>query len=567
LHLQGASTFLKLEDYLLVDVDQFAGIEIDEFAVRIAETAMWLIDHQMNQRVSEEFGQYFVRLPLTKAAKIVHGNALRLDWSEVVPKERLSYIFGNPPFIGKQHQNEEQKADMERIFGNVKGAGVLDYVTAWYIKAAQFISGKRELENMLDYSQKTGKDAVEVPFLFPQTAVAITAGWEIRCAFVSTNSIAQGEQVGILWGELFNRYQIKIHFAHRTFSWSNEARGKAAVHVVIIGFGVKDIDSKRVFDYADIKGEPQERKAKNINPYLVEGSDLVILKRKTPISTVPNISFGSMPNDGGHLLLTDREKTAFLEQEPEAEKWIKPLLSAREFLNGENRWCLWLVGIQPQELKRLKQVSERVEQVKKMRSESNREATRKLAAFPTLFGENRQPNTDFVLVPLHSSENREYIPLGFFDKTNIANNSTSIVPKATLYHFGVMMSAMHMVWVKYTCGRIKSDFRYSNEVVYNNYPFPQKPTDAQKQKVEAAAQAVLNARANYPGSSLADLYDPVTMPPDLVKAHQALDKAVDLCYRPQAFTNELSRIEFLFGLYEQYSAPMFGGEGKKKGRK
>jgi len=297
---------------------------------------------------------------------------------------------------------------------------------------------------------------------------------------------------------------------------------------------------------------------------LVEGNDLVVVKRRTPISAVPSIFFGSMPNDGGHLLLTDEERGTLVRQEPEAEKWIKPLLSAREFLNGENRWCLWLVGIQPQELKRLKFVSKRVEQVKKMRSESNREATRKLAAFATLFGENRQPNTDFILVPLHSSENRKYIPLGFFDKNHIANNSTSVVPNATVYHFGVMMSGMHMVWVKYTCGRIKSDFRYSNEVVYNNYPFPLNPTEAQKKKVEEVAQSVLDTRAKYPGSTLADLYDSVTMPPDLVRAHQALDKAVDLCYRPQAFANELGRIEFLFGLYEEYTAPMFGGGIQKK---
>lgn len=523
--------FLNVRDIIQVDVDQFGGIEYDEFPARIAETAMWLIDHQMNMRVSDEFGQYFVRLPLTKAAKIVHGNALRVDWADVTPKEQLNYILGNPPFVGKQHQNEEQKADMESLFAKVDGAGVLDYVTAWYVKAARFI-------------QDTG----------------------IRCAFVSTNSIAQGEQVGILWNELFNRCRVKIYFAHRTFSWSNEARGNAAVHVVIIGFGANDIDNKRIFDYTDIKGEPQERKAKNINPYLVEGSDLVILKRRTPISNAPPISFGSMPNDGGHLLLTDEEKETLLKQEPEAEKWIKPLLSAREFLNGENRWCFWLVGIQPQELKRLKLVSERVEQVKKMRSESSRDATRKLAAFPTLFGENRQPHTDFVLIPLHSSENRKYIPLGFFDKNHIANNSTSVVPNATLYHFGVMMSEMHMAWVRQVCGRLESRYRYSNEVVYNNFPFPLNPTDAQKKKVEEAAQGVLDARAKYPGSSLADLYDPVTMPPDLVRAHQALDKAVDLCYRPQAFPNELGRIEFLFGLYEQYTAPMFGGEGRK-GRK
>ncbi len=580
--------FLDVREIIQVDVDQFAGIEYDEFPARIAEVAMWLMDHQMNLKVSDEFGQYFVRLPLSKAAKIVHGNALRVDWRAIraasaydlsadqvniyqvnEPEAHYStlnvftkqvnlfsaekataptaaanggagfdYILGNPPFIGKQLQNEAQKADMEQVFNGVQGAGVLDYVAAWYLKAAQYIQNTRT-----------------------------------KVAFVSTNSISQGEQVGVLWGVLFNFYKVKIHFAHRTFSWSNEAKGNAAVHCVIVGFAAFDMGDKRIFDYEHIKGEPTERKVKNINPYLVEGNDLVIVKRRTSISNAPSISFGSMPNDGGHLLLTDEEKETLVNQEPEAERWIRPLLSAREFLNGENRWCLWLVGIQPQELKRLKLVSEKVEQVKKLRTNSDRDATRKLAAFPTLFGENRQPNSEFVLIPLHSSENRNYIPLGFFDKNHIANNSTSVVPNANLYHFGTMMSAMHMVWVKYTCGRIKSDFRYSNEVVYNNYPFPLTPTDAQKKKVEEAAQAVLDTRAKYQnpsptgggwvGASLADLYDPVAMPPDLVRAHQALDKAVDLCYRPQPFGSELARIEFLFGLYEQYTAPMFGGQGKK----
>ncbi len=580
---KGGQGFLDVREILRVDVDQFAGIEYDEFPALVAEVAMWLIDHQMNMKVSTEFGQYFVRLPLTKAAKIVHGNALRVDWlairssitynisadevnviqvneaeahyhtlnvftkqvklfsgdSELLESLKLSgssskdgffdYILGNPPFIGKQLQNEQQKADMDLVFNGVQGAGVLDYVAAWYLKAAQYIQNTKT-----------------------------------KVAFVSTNSISQGEQVGVLWSVLFNFYKVKIHFAHRTFSWSNEAKGNAAVHCVIIGFANFDTTEKRIFDYEHIKGEPTERKVKNVNPYLVEGNDVVVVKRRTPISTVPNISFGSMPNDGGYFLLTDEEKESLVKQEPEAEKWIKPLLSAREFLNGENRWCLWLVGIQPQDLKRMKLISERVEQVKRIRGESNREVTKKLAAFPTLFGENRQPDTAFVLIPRHSSENRKYIPLGFFQKDQIASDSCLFVANASLYHFGQLMSEMHMVWIKYTCGRIKSDFRYSNEVVYNNYPFPLTPTDAQKKKVEDAAQSVLDVRAKYPGSSLADLYGPLTMPPDLVKAHQALDKAVDLCYRPQAFPNELGRIEFLFGLYEQYTAPMFGGAGKKR---
>ncbi|MEZ4941149.1 MAG: DNA methyltransferase [Saprospiraceae bacterium] len=519
--------FLDVREIIRVDVDQFAGIEIDEFAVRIAETAMWLIDHQMNQRVSDEFGQYFVRLPLTKAAKIVHGNALRLDWSDVVPKEQLSFILGNPPFIGKHLQNEGQKADMEAVFYGVKGAGVLDYVSAWYLKAAQFIQGSN-----------------------------------IRCAFVSTNSIAQGEQVGILWNELFNRYRVKLQFAHRTFSWSNEARGKAAVHVVIIGFGLENILSKSIFDYTDIKGEPQERKVKNISPYLVEGNDTLILSRTNAICEVPKMSWGNKPVDGGNLILNDEEKLSLLKTEPLSQKYILPLISAKEYLHGINRWCIWLVGAEPNDLRRMPVVLKRIEAVRNLRLKSPDPGARKLAEVPALFRDRQNPD-NYILIPNHTSENRKYIPFGFFTKNHIPHNSCSIIAGGGIVHFGFLSSIMHMVWVKYTCGRIKSDYRYSTSIVYNNYPFPKNPTTAQKQKVEAAAQAVLDARAKYPGSSLADLYDPVTMPPDLVKAHQALDKAVDLCYRPQAFTNELSRIEFLFGLYEQYSAPMFGNKKKK----
>ncbi|MBL7781590.1 MAG: class I SAM-dependent DNA methyltransferase [Saprospiraceae bacterium] len=521
--------FLNVRDIMQVDVDQFAGIEYDEFPARVAEVAMWLMDHQMNMKVSNEFGQYFVRLPLTKAAKIVHGNALRVDWADVVPKEQLSYILGNPPFVGKSLQNAAQRVDMDLVFANVSGAGVLDYVTAWYLKSAVYI-------------QNTN----------------------IRCAFVSTNSIAQGEQVGFLWAEMLNRYRVKIHFAHRTFSWSNEARGNAAVHVVVIGFGMQDIDNKRIFDYTDIKGEPQEKKAKNINPYLIEGQNILIVGQTKPICNVPEMFKGSQPTDGGNLLFTDEEKKQFIQKEPIAAKYIRPFISAHEYLNGQKRWCLWLVGIAPNELKQMPWVMQRVEAVRQMRLESTKPATVKWAQFPALFTENRQPQKEYVLVPSHSSENRRYIPFGFLTENDILNNSCFSIPGASLFIFGTIFSQMHMTWVKYTCGRIKSDYRYSNTLVYNTYPFPLTTTDAQKKKVEEAAQTVLDTRAKYPGSSLADLYDPVTMPPDLVKAHTALDKAVDLCYRSQPFANELSRIEFLFGLYEQYTAPMFGGESKKK---
>ncbi len=444
----------------------------------------------------------------------------------------FDYILGNPPFIGKQRQNEQQKTDMALVFSGVQGAGVLDYVAAWYLKAAQYI-------------QNT----------------------DTKVAFVSTNSIAQGEQVGVLWGLLFNFYKVKIHFAHRTFSWSNEAKGNAAVHVVIIGFGAEDIGGKRLYDYTDIKGEPQERAVKNINPYLAEGNDMVISSRTKPLCDVPKMVYGSKPVDNGQFFFTDEQKATFLKIEPLAETYIRPIISSHEFLNGKNRWCLWLVGISPTDLRRMPHVMKRLEAVRDFRAQSTKASVRAQATTPGLFSEIRQPVNNYIVIPRHSTENRAYIPFGFFDATTIVSDSCTALPQANLYLFGQLTSLMHMTWVKHTCGRIKSDFRYSNTLVYNNYPFPLNPTDAQKKKVEEAAQAVLDSRAKYPSSSLADLYDPVTMPPDLVRAHQALDKAVDLCYRPQGFGSELARIEYLFGLYEQYTAPMFGEKGRGLNKK
>jgi N-6 DNA Methylase len=518
-----------ISSIIQVDVDQFAGIEYDEFAVRVAEVAMWLIDHQMNIKVSNEFGQYFVRLPLTKAAKIVHGNSLRIDWETFVSKDKLDFILGNPPFLGKNFQSEEQRSDIEQVFVGINGAGVLDYVAAWYIKAAQLI-------------QNTN----------------------IYCGFVSTNSISQGEQVGILWQELYNRYKVKIHFAHRTFSWTNEAKGNAAVHCIIIGFGLQDITVKRIFDYVDIKGEPNEQRVRNINPYLTEGSDSVIVRRTKPLCMVPEIRKGNQPTDGGHLILNDESELNFLmESEPNVKRFIKKLIGAQEFIQNKTRWCLWLVEIKPEELKKMPLVLNRIEKVKQMRLASSDSGTRKLANFSSLFRETNNYSS-YIIVPSVSSENRKYIPIGFLDASTIPTNLVLIIPNGDLYLFGVLTSEMHMTWVKYVCGRLKSDYRYSKDIVYNNYPFPENISDKQKQKVEIAAQAVLDTRAKYPDSSLADLYDPLTMPPDLVKAHQILDKAVDLCYRSQAFVNELNRIEFLFGLYETLSTPLLKPEKKQK---
>lgn len=543
-NLKKQQTITDIGIYFQIDVDRFYGIEYEEFPAQIAQVAMWLIDHQMNMLASETFGEYYVRLPLSKSATIKQGNALRIDWQSLIEpmpwekeQPRYHYILGNPPFIGKALQNEMQKQDMEMLFKDVKGAGVLDYVSAWYIKAAQYL---KEYQTDERY--------------FPKTTVA----------FVSTNSISQGEQAGILWGELFNNYQIKIHFAHSTFKWSNEARSNAAVYVVIVGFSNYDIPNKSIFEYDDIQGEPYEVKAANINPYLVEGNDTTLHKRNKPVCNVPEISFGSMPNDGGGLLLSNDEKEKLLKDEPEALKLVKPLLSAHEFINGEKRWCLWLLNASPNELQKLPEVMSRIEIVRNHRLKSNREATKKLSSFPTLFGENRQPNSEYILIPRHSSENRKYIPLGFFNPDNIVSDSCLFVPKATIFHFGVLHSIMHMTWVKYTCGRIKSDFRYSNEIVYNNFPWPENPHEKQKEAVEMAAQGILDVRAQFPESSLAVLYDPNTMPPALVKAHQALDKAVDLCYRSQPFPNETKRIEFLFELYDKYTAGLFVKEKKSK---
>lgn len=512
-----------------INVDQFYGIEYDEFPAKIAEVALWLMDHQMNMLISEAFGVYYARLPLKKSATIVHGNALRKEWTYIVSKNDLSYILGNPPFYGKQYQNKEQKEDMALVFKGVKGAGVLDYVTAWYIKASKFIQGT-----------------------------------EIKVGFVSTNSIAQGEQTGILWNELINNYGIKIHFAHRTFKWSNEAKGNAGVYVVIIGFACYDIKYKRIFEYEDVKSEPHEISVTNINPYLVEGNDIVILKRKIPICNVPRITFGSMPNDGGHLLLSDEEKEELINLEPKASEVIKPLLSANEVLKNKNRWCIWLEGVSPSLLRELKLVNQRVQKVKETRANSSRIATQKLAQFPTLFGEIRQPKSDFVFVPLTTSESRRYIPMAFFDSSHIPNNTSSVIPNATLYEFGVMHSIMHMTWVNYVCGRLEGRFRYSNEIVYNNYPWPKEPSDKNKKLVKTKAQKVLDVRAEFPESSLADLYDSNYMPPELVKAHQELDKAVDLCYRPQPFVNETSRMEYLFNLYTEYTFPLLKENKKRK---
>jgi len=547
--LHGTQMTTNITNLVACDVDRFYGIEYEEFPAQIAQVALWLMDHQMNMNVSQEFGEYFLRLPLIRSAKIIHGNALTTNWDTLIeplpwesqfdPK-KFDYILGNPPFIGKHLQNGEQKSDMETIFFNVKGAGVLDYVTAWYMKAAQYL----ETFNSIETNNKN----------------------KTRVAFVSTNSITQGEQVGILWNELFNKYNIKMHFAHRTFKWGNEARGNAAVHVVIIGFSNFDNQDKYIYDYEDIQGDPHQIKVRNINPYLIEGKDLVVLSRTKPINRVPEMIYGSKPVDDGNLLMDEGEYKEYLKNEPMGSKYIKPILGSQEFLHAKKRYCFWLTKANPSDLKSLTLLNCRIKRVKEFREKSIKSSVREQAKTPSLFSEIRQPEEDYVLIPLVSSENRRFIPFGFFDTGTIISNLCSALPNAAMYHFGIISSSMHMAWVKTVCGRLESRFRYSNVLVYNNFPWPETATDRQKENIETAAQKVLDARLEFPESSLADLYDPITMPPSLTKAHQVLDKAVDSCYRSQPFGAETKRIEFLFDLYEKYTADLFTIEKPKKKR-
>ena len=528
---KGGQGFLDVREIIWLDVDMMCGIEYEEFPARIAEVAMWLMDHQMNMLISNEFGQYFVRLPLKKAANIVHGNALRVEWEDVVSRDDLGYIIGNPPFIGYAWQSIEQKADMLHIFQSVDGAGVLDYVSAWYVKAAMHIKGSRA-----------------------------------KAAFVSTNSISQGEQVSILWGLLIHKFDVSIHFAHRTFNWKNEAKGNAAVHVVIIGFANHESPRKIILDYDKINGEPHEVKAKNINPYLVDASNVFLQKRSTPICDVPPINRGSDAIDNGNLLLNEEEKNEIIIRHPEAAALIKPFLMGREFINNIPRYCLWLKDVDLSQLRKFELIYHRIQNVKSFRESSKRPQTLKAAKYPYLFGEERHPNSDYLAIPKVSSVNRDYIPIGYCSQDIICGDKLFNLPDATLYHFGILTSMMHMAWTRAICGRLKSDYSYSNTIVYNNFPWPLKPTKDHVRNIENAAQGVLDERTNYNSSSFADLYNPITMPKSLSKAHSTLDKVVDLSYRSQPFTSEAKRMEFLFELYEKYTADLFSKEKPKKNK-
>lgn len=517
---QTDSARLLLDSLLKVDVDQMHGIEIEEWPARIAEVAMWLIDHQMNQKVGEAFGRPVRRLPLKKSAKIAHANALQTDWNTVLPAAKCSYVLGNPPFVGKKEQNAEQKVDMTKVWGDVKGAGILDFVTCWYRVAAKYMKGT-----------------------------------QIATAFVSTNSICQGEQVGVLWKEMLGPRAMFIRFAHNTFSWMSEARGKAHVHVVIIGFSAAP-GPGIITDYSDDESHPTEMRVARISPYLVEGPAIAAEPRTSPIAGAPPCLYGSKPADGGHLIIEDSEREAFLAENPAIKPYVRPLLSADEFINGEKRWCLWLVEALPSVLKSCPGVSRRLAAVRAFREASTKPQTRELARSPALFAELRQPKTSYLLLPRHSSENRPYIPFAFFSPHYIISDSCTALPDALPYHFGVLSSEMHMAWTRRVCGRIKSDFRYSNTLVYNNFPWPQEATDKQQAAVAATAEHVLAVRNTFKGETLADLYHPERMPKALRDAHKDLDRAVDKCYRAQPFTSERQRVEYLFDLYQKLMTPL-----------
>ncbi len=587
------SVLAHVQDHVLVDVDQFYGIEIEEFPAQIAQVAMWLMDHQMNSRMHGEFGEPIHRIPLRKSATIVHGNALRMDWNDVVPAERLNYILGNPPFIGSKLMTSEQRDDLLGVAGGLKGAGVLDFVSAWYLKAADYI---RQADALARHSRESGPLLTDERLSHRSSPAGSDTG--IRCAFVSTNSITQGEQVGILWGEMLAR-GMRIFFAHRTFRWNNEARGVAAVHCVIVGFAGSEISPKRLFDYQEIAGEPHEGPAGNINPYLVDAADVLLPNRTKPICNVPEIGIGNKPIDGGNYLFTTEERDTFIASEPASAAWFRRWLGADEFINGVDRWCLWLGECPPSVLRSMPEVLKRVEAVRSLRKASPSPPTQKLADTPTRFHVESLATHDYLLIPRHSSESRPFVPMGFIGAEVLSGDANLVILEADLALFGLMQSTMHMAWMRAVCGRLESRYRYSAGIVYNNFPWPELPAaidkrdsrlggndeqgergrdeqegrgndaqaarahDAQGHKhraaIEAAAQAVLDARAQFPGSTLADLYDPLTMPPALVKAHAALDKAVDAAYlaaekaagrKPPKLGTDAERVAFLFERYQ-----------------
>ena len=510
-------------DLVKVKISQLYGIEINDFAVSVANAALWIAESQMLEETMSIVYSNIDFLPIKSYSNIVEGNALRLNWEEIVPKEKLSYIIGNPPFVGHSIQNEQQKKEIRSIYVDENGkeynlAGKIDYVAGWYFKAASLISNTN-----------------------------------IKVAFVSTNSICQGEQVVGVWQPLYKRFGVNIAFAYQTFKWGSEAKDKAAVHCVIVGFSTThNNEKKQLFSSTD-----KLDLVDNINPYLLSGETIFVESVKEPICQVSPMYFGSKPTDGGYFFLTPEEKQEIIKKEPQSGKYIRKVLGAQEYINDIERYCLWLEGITPSELKNSPMIYERVKKVREFRLASKAESTRKFAVRPTEFKQNAQPNTPYLIIPSVSSENRRYVPIGYIQPEVIATNATQIIPNATLYEFGVITSNVHMAWMRIVAGRLKSDYRYSSTIVYNTFPWPT-VTEEQKEFIANTAQGILDARALYPDSSLADLYDELTMPVELRKAHQANDIAVMKAYGmikkvdgKDTFLTESETVARLFEMYQE----------------
>ena len=508
---QGTLTELFGYDFVRVHIQQFYGIEINDFACVVAKTALWIAECQMLQETNSITNSASSFLPLDNYTNIIEGNALQVDWESVVPKSELSYIMGNPPFVGYAYQSKEQKEDLENL---MKGFGKnIDYVAGWYYKASELI-------------QNTN----------------------IKCALVSTNSITQGEQVAAIWKPLFEKFGIHFDFAYRTFRWDSEANIKAHVHCVILGFSSCESKKEKVI----YLNESQRITAKNINGYLIDAANIFIENTKKAICDVPEMVKGSIPVDGGNLIIEEADYEDFIKKEPQAKIYIKQLVGSEEFINNKKRYCLWLLGANPADLKKCPLIMERIQKVKEMRLASTKEATRKFADYPTRFMELRQPETDYLLIPRVSSEQRRYIPIGYMSKDVISTDANMVLPNASIYHFGILTSNVHNAWMRVVAGRLKSDYRYSNTIVYNNFPWPN-PSEEQKKKIEQTAQTILDARAKYPESSLADLYDETVMPPELRQAHRANDLAVCQAYgfSQDIIKSESKCIAELFKMYEK----------------
>ena len=517
---------LDTADLSRITVDQFYGIEIGEFPARIAETALWMMDHIMNNRLSLAFGQSYVRIPLEGSAHILNADALETDWTALLPPEDCSFVFGNPPFGGAKFQDTAQRAQVRRIAALGKSGGTLDYVTAWFIRAGRYV----------------------------QRGPA-------RIGFVATNSITQGEQVAQLWPILFTRVNLEIAFAHRTFAWGSDARGKAHVHVVIVGLDRREDTraDKHLFSYPDINGEPEETLHAVLSPYLFDAGGLAdprltVREESRPINGMGKLITGTQPLEDGKLTFSTNEKAAFMESEPGSAPFFRPFPGAREFIRGECRWILHTADIPPQHLRDLPMLRVRLQAVRDFRAKSKRKTTKRLADYPTTYGVTVVPETPFLIIPQVSSERREYVPIGWLEPPVIPSEKLRLLPDATLADFALLTSAMHMAWMRAVTGRMKSDYMYSVGVVYNT--FPMSPGSSDLSKLEPLAQAVLDARAAHPDATLADLYDPDLMPPNLRRAHQALDRAVDRLYRPAGFASERERVEHLFMLYEKMCAPL-----------